>query len=100
MAEVIVFGGSGSDEISDGEIDYFLCLENRICTTIKLKDALAENLIQRLRAGADMAAGPHEVELTTVEDDGVTECRLILDNVCRYTLVIGPKTKVKRRAAG
>ena len=98
MAQLIVFGGSGSEEITDGEIDYLLCLENRIQSTLELRDALADNFIARLKSGAQVEPGPHAARLETAEDNGVTEERLLIDNVCRYKRVIGSATKVRSRA--
>ena len=84
MTQVIVLGGGGSEEITDGEIDYFLCLENRIQSTQELRDTLAENMINRLKAGAPVEPCAHNARLVEVNRNEVTEERLMVDNVCRY----------------
>jgi len=100
MAEIIRFQGNGAaGAITDIDVENLITVQNRIDRNRDLHEQMAESIMARLRDGAEIAAGSHDVELRHETVNGIREEQLVINRVIRYRRLAGPAHRLNPRSA-
>lgn len=82
--------------VTEDDLDVVFVVAAKIAHLRDIYDHKCESIIERLKQGADVDS-LHCVERRELDIGGVREVQLVIDHVCRYRLVTGSTSKLKRR---
>ena len=99
MGKLIDLPSGRPTPVSETDIDNLIVLANRIGSTQAVYDRLAGDILERLKASAELEAGPHLVERYVKKSQQVSEEILVIDGVVRFRRIHGPSSLVKTMAA-
>lgn len=97
MGDVVDINSRRQTPVSETDLFNIVSLLERAANAQAHVDLIANSVVDRLKAGAELERGSrHEPRLETVKAGGVIEERLIIDGVIRWRRIAGSADAIRR----